>query len=55
MITGVMRDKATVLKSKKFDIDKFLAKPFDLNRLIKDVDRILDPNYKKKKRSKFMK
>ena len=49
MISGVMRDKATILKSSKLGVDKFLAKPFDLSRLIKDVDEIIDPNYKRKK------
>ena len=50
MITGVMRDKESVIKSMEIGVDKFIAKPFHLSRLIKDVDIILNPNYKKKKR-----
>ena len=49
LITGVMRDKDSVIKSRKIGVDKFIAKPFELSRLITDVDLILDPNYKKKK------
>ncbi len=49
MITGVMRDKDSVIKSKKMGVDKFIAKPFDISRLIKDVDMALGPRYKKKK------
>ncbi len=49
MISGVMRDKATMLKCNKLGIVKFLSKPFNLSRLIKDVDTIIDPNYKTKK------
>ena len=49
MITGVMRDKDSVIKSKKMGVDKFIVKPFDISRLIKDSDMVLGPEYKKKK------
>ena len=48
MITGVMRNKDSVIKSKKMGVDKFIAKPFDISRLIKDVDMVLVQKYKKK-------
>ena len=48
MITGVMLDKNSVIKSKKMGVDRFIAKPFDISRLVKDVDMALGPKYKKK-------
>ncbi len=55
VITGVMRDKSTVIKAAQIGADKFLSKPFQMDRLIKDVDSILDPNLKKKKQKRFKK
>lgn len=55
MITGVMRDIDSVIRSRKIGVDKFIVKPFNLSRLIKDVDTILDPIYIKRKRLKLMK
>jgi chromosome partitioning protein len=54
VITGVMRDKKSVIKCKELGVDKFIAKPFILSQLIKEVDVILNPNYKKKKREMLM-
>lgn len=47
MITE-MPDKGAVILGDKIGVDKVIAKPFSYKKLVKDVDSILDPNYKKK-------
>ena len=47
--------KDTAILSDKIGVDKVIAKPFSYKKLVKDVDLLLDPNYKKKKLSTIQK
>jgi DNA-binding response OmpR family regulator len=44
MMTGVILDEKSVLMSKKLRVDKYLAKPFDIQDLIRFVDELVDPD-----------
>ena len=48
MISGVKKDRNSVVRAIEIGVDKYVIKPFSLKRLIIDVNNILDPAYKKK-------
>ncbi len=54
MITGVKKDRNSVVRAMEIGIDKYVIKPFNLKRLIIDVNNVLDPTYKKSKLKKPM-
>jgi chromosome partitioning protein len=47
VLTGSVRDRNSIVKSKKMGVAKYLLKPFDLGRLIRDVDVALNSSRKK--------
>ncbi len=55
LITGAKKDRNSVVRAMKMGVDKYVIKPFDLKRLIIDVNNILDPMYKKNKLEKLKK
>ncbi|NVM04188.1 MAG: hypothetical protein HWN67_17785, partial [Candidatus Helarchaeota archaeon] len=54
MITGVKKDRNSVVRAMEIGVDKYVIKPFDLKRLIIDVNDVLNPAYKKSKLKKLM-
>ncbi len=54
MITGVKKDRNSVVRAMEIGVDKYVIKPFDLERLIIDVNNILNPAYKKSKLKKLI-
>ena len=48
VVTGVMRDEDSALRAHRFGADEFITKPFDVKHLVKNVDSMLSPNYRKK-------
>jgi len=55
MITGVKKDRNSVVRAMEIGVDKYVIKPFNLKRLIIDVNNVLDPAYKKSKLEKLIK
>jgi len=48
VLTGSVRDRNSIIKCKKMGVAKYILKPFDLGRLIRDVDVALDSGRKKR-------
>ena len=49
IITGVKKDRNSVVRAMQMGVDKYVIKPFDLERLVIDINNILNPAYKKNK------